>query len=228
MSPGFGIVASSKQVAAGGPTVSVIESVARPFTSSGSDTVSITTTLLTTDRVVIIVQKGTLTGTPSASGLGGTWNTDLFSTAAVDYYIFSTSGVTGTGTVTVSGLSTAPAAVTGLVLRASNGAAVVFLNGNMNSGAVAAAGTLATSSASNTAGALLIGSCRSDSGTLTFPDASSTPNSGFTTVRNTFDATSSDTKIVITQTLASTTTVQLAGSPSAVTSLVVVRAAYYV
>lgn len=220
-----GIFASAHHAAGGGgATVSAVETIVRPSTTSGSQTVDITTTLLTTDRVVIVVQKGTSTATPTPSGLGATWSTDVVNSSSIDFYVFSGSGVTGSGTVTISGLSTQAAFVTAFVLRSSTGTAVTFQNGNVNIGATAGEGTLATTTDTAAAGAFVIGSGWLQTGTPTFPHGSTTPASGWSTVRDTTAGTAVNK--VIAQTLASSASVGLVISPDVNASAAVARAAY--
>lgn len=214
-------------VGGGGPTVTAIETIVRPFTSAGSDSATITTSLLTTDRVVVIIQKSTTIATQGVSGLGATWTQDVVQSSSLDFSCFSASGVTGTGTVTVTGLNTVPAAVTVLVLRSSSGSAVTFLNGNQTGATLGSGGTVSTSSGTATAGALVIGAAYSTGGTtLTFPHGSSSPSGGWSTVRNSFDATSVDTAAVISRNVTSSTSITLVASPNASAVVSVARAAY--
>lgn len=150
----------------------------------GTATPAITTSLVSTDRVVVVVQKGGTAGTPSASGLGGTWVTDVSITSTYDEYIISTSGVTGTGTVTVS-VGSSAGDYQLYVLRSSVSNAVVFVSGSGNQASAAGGGTLLSlTSSSVSAGSLWLVGGNVGSGTLVFPHSSSSPNSGYTTDRS--------------------------------------------
>ena len=150
----------------------------------GSATPAITTTLASTDRVVVIVSKAGSAGTPSVSGLGGTWVTNVSNATTFDLYIFSTSSVTGTGTVTVNvGSSAGDYAL--YVLRSDVANAVVFTNGAATNVAAASGGaTLSLASASTLAGSMHLVAGYASGGVLSLPHSSASPNTGFTTDRS--------------------------------------------
>jgi len=161
-----------------------METIGGAIAAFGSATPAVTTTLVTTDRVVVVVSKNGSAGTPSVSGLSGTWVANVTNTSTFDHYIFSTGSVTGTGTVTVNVGSSAGDYLL-YVLRSDVSNAVVFVNGGANNVAAANGGVLLSlSSASTSAGSLHLVSGYISGGTLSLPESSSSPNSGFTTDRS--------------------------------------------
>lgn len=164
-------------------TVSIIETIGGTIAAFGSATPTVTTTLATTDRVVVVISKTGTAGTPSVSGLSGTWVADVTNTVTFDHYIFSTGSVTGSGTVTVS-VGSAAGDYMLYVLRSSVSNAVVFVNGAANNIAAATSGTLLSLSAASTSnGSMHLVSGYAGAGTIDIPHSSASPNTGFTSDR---------------------------------------------
>jgi len=203
-------------------TVSAVETIIRPHIAASSDTVTITTTLVATDRVVIIVSKDSTAGTPSASGLGGTWVADVANTSTVDLYVLSAAGMTGTGVVTVNNMGVG-GYLTAFVLRSDVGNAVRFTAGNAANGN-SLTGPLGTSSATELAGSFVIGAAyiSVSGGTGVFPEASSSPSSGWTSDR-------ASTSYVIHRILTGDTSIAVVASYSGGSGWggAVARASYY-
>ena len=184
-------------------TVNIIETLGASE-SGGSASVSVTTTLTGNDRVVVAIVKSTTTGTPTASGFSATWTNNAFYTlSAADVVFMSASGMTGTGTVTVAGLSTG-ADIVVYVLRSSVGNAVVYSVGSGAGNASIAANTaLTTSSNSALAGSMLFMAGGVNAGNITMPYTGASPSSGWTQDRLTASrrkfmhlSTASDTALI--------------------------------
>jgi hypothetical protein len=159
-------------------SVSAVEVKSGTIAASSTATVTIATSLTTNDRVVAIIYKTGTTGTPTATGLG-TWTAEVSGTGTVDHYMFSMSGVTGGGNITLG----VGAAVSGdyvvYVLRSSISAAVTK-HGATQSASTSDTGSVVNSCTANmfacvasmvTGGATITG---------TYPGASAVPSSGWT------------------------------------------------
>jgi hypothetical protein len=216
-------MASGHRVVGGGVTVSAIEVIPVSLPGSVNATPTVTTTLVANDRVVVLSLKQATAGTPAITGLGATWNLDASLTSTADTYIWSATGVTGSGTITVSGLSTGPSDVIVYVLRASSGAAISLVNAQTLTFGAAAGGTVrATTGAAATAGSFVTGASWISAGSITLP-STSTPASGWTT-----DHTSGTVVKGISQTLSSGATVSVGVTSSASFSCTLLHAIYQV
>lgn len=195
-------------------TVSIAETLDGAIATSGSAVVTITTALVPTDRLVVMVVKSSTAGTPSVSGLG-TWTTLQAGTSSLDHYLFTTTGVTGGGNITIS-VGSAAGDYVALVLRSTVSASVT-VHGSAKFDTIPAANT-ATQAADITAaltGMAVFASAGATGGTLTFPHATALPSSGWTTGRT---GTNSNSKFIY-QVLAADTTVRVPASISSIASL---------
>jgi len=216
-------MASGHRVVGGGVTVSAIEVLPASLAGSTSGTPTVTTSLVSTDRVVVALLKQATAGTPSISGLGATWNIDASLTATADTYIWSATGITGGGTITVNPNSTSPSDLIVWVIRASNSASVSLVNAQtLTFGAAVASTVRSTTGAATTAGAFVAGAAWVTAGSITLP-TSSTPASGWTT-----DHTSGTAVKAISQTLSSGATVSVGVTSSASFSCTLLHAIYQV
>lgn len=203
-------------------TVQIIETIGGAVAAAGTGSPVVTTSLLATDRVVVVVSKQSTSGTPSVSGLGGTWTNHVANTAAQDLYIISTAGVTGGGTLTILGYSSAGDYVV-YVLRSSIATTPYLTSGTSNNVTGATAGTLVSLSAvAVSAGGLVIAAGSVSNGTMDFPQASSDPAGGWTT-----DRTGSNAGKFIHQSFGADDTVALSLTSSGVFSGALGRAVYF-
>jgi hypothetical protein len=161
-------------------TVNIIETLGASE-SGGTAAVTITTSLVSTDRVVVACVKSTTSGTVVVSGFSATWTNNAFHTlSGADVNILSASGMTGTGTVTVNGLNTGGDMVV-YVLRSSVGNAVVYSVGSGNGTASTAASTVVTTSSNSAlAGSMLFMAGTVTAGNITMPATGASPSSGWT------------------------------------------------
>lgn len=224
MSTGVGVMASGHVTAGGGGvTVSAIEVIGTSLPGSVDATPTVTTSLVSTDRVVVVMLKRSTASGPVISGLGATWNPDAALTSTADTNVWSATGITGGGTITVSGLGTGQSDVIVYVLRASSGAATSLVNAQTLTFGAAVSGTVRSATgASTTAGAFVIGAGWVSAGTIALP-TSATPASGWTT-----DHTNGTAVKAISQTLSSGATVVVALTSSSSFTPTLVQAIYQV
>jgi hypothetical protein len=222
VSPGCGVVASGHRVVGGGGvTVSAIEVIGTSLPGSTNATPTVTTSLVPNDRVVVVSLKQTTASGPSVSGLGATWNVDSALTSTADTNVWSATGITGGGTITVAGLSTPPSDVIVYVLRKSDGSAISLVNAQTLAFGAAVAGTLRSAAGqAASAGSFVIGASWMNNGTIALP-TSSTPASGWTT-----DHTSGTNVKAISQTLSSGVTVVVGVTSSSSFTPTLVQAIY--
>ncbi|MDR6907460.1 hypothetical protein J2X63_003168 [Agromyces sp. 3263] len=224
MTPGVGAIASGyRVVGGGGVTVSAIEVLHTSLPGSVNATPTVTTSLVPTDRVVVMSLKQNTASGPGISGLGATWNADAALTTTADTNIWSATGITGGGTITVTGLGTGPSDVIVYVLRASNGAVSSLVNAQTLPFGAAVAGTVrSTSGTAATAGSFVAAASWISVGTISLP-TSSTPASGWTT-----DHTGSTNVKAISQTLSTGATVSVGVTSSSSFSCSLLHAIYQV
>lgn len=226
-----GIFASARRPAPGGgpaSTVDIIETVEIATTTSGSGSGAVTTTLQPNDRVVVITTKASTSGTPTVSGLGATWANDIANSASMDLYVASASGITGGGTVSISGLGLSnDGDVTIFVLRSSRGNAVTFANGNAANNGTAAANAVTSTTAGTapSAGCLAFAVGQVGGGTITFPATGTAPSSGWTIARTT-QTNGFDRRRILHQKIGPGASIQAAVSSDATSAHAVARAAY--
>lgn len=146
-------------------------------------TPTITTALVPTDRVVVVVVKNATTGTPIVTGLGATWVGDVVQSSGADLYIISATGITGGGVVTVNPNSIGFVAEWAVyVVRSDAGVASTKSFGAGVTASISPAGAIVSTLAaqSSLAGAFVVAAGWVSSGTIDFPQASSTPSTGWT------------------------------------------------
>lgn len=161
-------------------TVSAVEVLSGPIATAGSATPTITTTLRASDRVVIALIKVGTAGTPSVSGLGATWTAHQSGTTTTDHFLWSASGITGGGTVTITVGSAAGDYVI-WVLRSSVDQSITHHGSGKADGGVSANVSIQTADiTSSDTGMYAVGAAFAVSGTLTFPHGNSLPSSGWT------------------------------------------------
>lgn len=196
-------------------TVSSVETHSGAIASLGSATPTITTSLVPTDRVVVLLMKSATAGTPSVSGLGATWTTLQAGIATKDHYMFTATGVTGGGTVTVS-VGSASGDYALWVLRSSVSASITtFGSQRIDSGFIAANTAIQTTDISTALqGMFACAAASVGAGTITFPHANMLPASGWST---TFDGSNSVVRFLHQQ-LASDSTVRAAASSTTASS----------
>lgn len=195
-------------------TVSVVESQNGAIATSSSATVTIATSLVPTDRLVVMVMKVSTAGTPSVSGLG-TWTTLQAGSSSLDHYLFTTTGITGGGNITVSVGSAAGDYVV-FVLRSSITASItVHGSGKFDSIPAANAASQVADITGGLTGMFVCAAANASAGTLTFPHSTALPVGSWTTARVGTNTTSK----FISQTLAANTTVRVPASASAIASV---------
>lgn len=199
-------------------TVSSIEVIAA--TSGGTGTPTITTSLVSTDRVVVLLAKVGPTGTPAVTGLGATWVIDASATTTHDHYVFSATGVTGGGALSITA-SAGDYIVH--VLRSSVATTPYLVSAQSTTYAFAAAATVRTlTGAAAAAGSMVLGTARVSAGTIDFPRTGTTPASGWTT-----DWTNGTVVKSISQQISANETVALSLTSSAGHSAALLQAIYY-
>lgn len=186
-------------------SVSSIETLDGTNAASTSATVTVTTSLVPTDRLVVLYVKSGVGGVPVISGLG-TWTNLQSHTITRDAVLVTMTGATGGGNVTINpGTSGASGDYVLFVLRGSGGGQVdVF---GSQSARVSSGGAATTADiTSATAGMFVCASGTVDPGAgVVFPGASTLPASGWTTTRT---ATNTDGKFIH-QVLSSGSTVRM-------------------
>jgi len=228
VSPGVGAFASGRRVSGSlSPTVTAIETVVVATATSSSNTITIAGPVAATDRIVVLVSKDTTSATPSPSGLGATWATDVVNNSLRDHYVFSATGITAGGVITVAGLSTTETDLTAWVLHSTTSAQVRFVNGDATSATPALGVVQSTSSGTANGGAFVLASAISSGGVLDFPETTTTtPSTGWTTVRS--SSVSGDLRRrVIVRGVTTDTSITAACKSTVVASLAVLRAAYW-
>lgn len=180
-----GIFASAHVASApGGGTIDAVEILTGAIAASSSGTPTVTTTLRPSDCVVVALIKSSTTGTPSISGLGATWTNHQAGTSLFDHYLWSASGVTGGGTVTIN-VGSASGDFVVWVLRSAIDSPITAHGTSKGDGTTGAGVSVqATDIASATTGMFAVGAAVVTSGTLTFPSADNLPASGWTTDRD--------------------------------------------
>jgi hypothetical protein len=207
-----GVIASGYRAAApGGPTVSAVEVLTGSIAASGTGTPTITTSLASTDMVVVVLLKSTTSGTPGVSGLG-TWTNLQAGTGTRDHYIWTMTGVTGGGSITITPNGPASDYVV-YVLRRSDAAAVTaFGSGKIDNSFISTNTQISVADINSaTAGMFVIGVASPGAATLTFPHANMLPASGWTTD---FNGSNSIVRF-LSQTMSANSTVRVAASSSA-------------
>ena len=165
-------------------TTNVIELIHGTIAPSATGSVTITTALVPTDRVALVVVKNTTSGTPVPSGLG-TWTTHANLGSPMDVYLYSTTGVTGGGTFTITISQPSSSEYAAYVLRSDTGLATTPTIPSMTSGSVVT-GTINTPITTLPAGTSPAGSFVIAVGwgvigsTISFPHAASVPSGGWT------------------------------------------------
>lgn len=184
MTPGVGAFASAKVVTGGGPTISAVEVIPSDVAANTTAVLAVTTTLRASDRVVVMLLKSSTAGTPSISGLGATWTAHIASGTTLDHNLWSATGLTGTGSISVaSGGTSSVGDCIAWVLRSSSDSAIV-LHGSTEAVSSAATAGVTTSTpdiTGCTAGMFAVGGALTTSGAaLTFPHGDTVPPSGWT------------------------------------------------
>jgi hypothetical protein len=136
-----------------------------------------------TDLIVVVVSKTSTAGTPSVSGLGATWTTVLAQSTTRDFYIFSTSGTTAGGDISIN--AGVGSVISVHVFRSSLGdtpsvhyaAVSPWLQATSDPADEVSGATVAAPS-----GSMAVGFGAHTGGTSTFPASGVVPSSGWSTL----------------------------------------------
>lgn len=162
-------------------TVNAVETLTGFVAALGTGSPVITTSLVPTDRVVVLVLKDGTSGTPLVSGLGATWSNLFIETSVRDFYVISTTGVTGGGTLTINGFTSSGDYIV-MVLRSTLPGVTPSFLGYLNPSWMLISvgpGTVKTSGALQVpAGSFVVGVGNAAAGTATAPTTSSQPAAG--------------------------------------------------
>jgi hypothetical protein len=176
VSPGLGVVASAKTVAASGSPVSVVQVKTTVFAASGPQTVTFTEPVVAGDKVAVTYfchRASSVRSIASIVGMGGTWAVAY--NPGTGHTMWLGTGVTATGAITITQNAAAPMTSRCYLIRGLTSNTVAGTWNNLNAGNPVNTGLLAGR------GQICIhwiGGFDSTLGTLTFP-APVSPASGW-------------------------------------------------
>lgn len=157
-------------------TVTAIETHFGAIAAGASAVVSVSTSLVATDRLVLVLYKTSTTGTPSVTGLG-TWSVLEQVIVTRDSYLYTMTGATAGGNLTITPTSLA-ADYALYVLRGGGGQVDVFGSEQGYTSSGTASETPAISGALG--GMFVVAAVAATAGaTITFPAGTSVPSSGW-------------------------------------------------
>lgn len=172
-------------------TVSSIETFNGAIAGGDSAVLTVTTSLVPTDRLVVILLKSSTTSTPTVTGLG-TWSVLQSMVVTRDTYLFTASGITGGGNVTISP-GTPSADYVMFVLRGSGGEQVNVFGSQIARTTTGGTTTTADISSALTGMFVCVGGNADPGAGVVLPGAGTLPLAGWTTTRT---ATNTDGKFI--------------------------------